>query len=222
MAGESGDGESGGGGVAQTASESGDAVVAETAGGDKSEEAPTASAKVPLVVERSRNLLEKMPALRAKVVHGFGRGSKTLGFPTANMEVRWEKEDSPGALEAQEQDILSFAQSCTAGIYYAWAQVANGPDRGVHKAAMSIGWNPTFTDVKRKTIEPWILHDYDEDFYDCELRLIVCGFVRPELKFDSFDDLITAIREDGDFCRQALDEPECVAKATDKFFASST
>lgn len=26
--------------------------------------------------------------LRGKVVHGFGRGSKELGFPTANIEIR--------------------------------------------------------------------------------------------------------------------------------------
>lgn len=74
---------------------------------------------------------------------------------------------------------------------------------------MSVGWNPTFPDVKAKTMEPWILHDYAEDFYDCELRLIVCGFVRPErlgrvgwpalalcrAKFADFKDLIVAIRE---------------------------
>ena len=28
---------------------------------------------------------------------------------------------------------------------------------------MSMGWNPTFDDVKAKTVEPWILHDFDED-----------------------------------------------------------
>ena len=30
---------------------------------------------------------------------------------------------------------------------------------------MSVGWNPTFKDLEYKTIEPWILHDYPEDFY---------------------------------------------------------
>ena len=32
---------------------------------------------------------------------------------------------------------------------------------------MSVGWNPTFKDLKYKTIEPWILHDFEEDFYGC-------------------------------------------------------
>ncbi|CAK0883952.1 unnamed protein product, partial [Prorocentrum cordatum] len=143
-----------------------------------------------LVVERSQQDFDVPKKLRAKVVHGFGRGSKTLGFPTANMEVKWDKGETPEDLKPEEREILEFARTCKAGIYYAWAQVADGPDRGVYKTAMSVGWNPTFTDVKVKTIEPWILHDYGADFYDCELRLVVCGYVRDELKFEKFDELI--------------------------------
>merc|ERR1712072_1116234 len=128
-------------------------------------------------------------------------------------------ENESDKLVQEERDILDFARTCEAGIYYAWAQVVNGPDKGVYKTAMSVGWNPTFTDVKAKTIEPWILHDYAEDFYDCELRLVICGFVRKELKFENFDDLIIAIREDGDFCRDALDDAACAALSRDFFFA---
>ncbi|CAE8707691.1 unnamed protein product, partial [Polarella glacialis] len=165
-------------------------------------------------------VLEPMPRLRATVVHGFGRGSKLLGFPTANMEVRWEKEGEKESLKPEEQAMLEFARDCEPGIYFAWAQVANGPDRGIYKTAMSVGWNPTFTDVKAKTIEPWILHDYETDFYGSELRLMICGFVRPEAKFDKFEDLIVAIREDGDFCKEALDEPSFADFKADSFFAA--
>lgn len=160
------------------------------------------------VVERQRQVLEPMIALRAKVVRGFGRGSKLLGFPTANMEVNWEADFED--ISESERAIREFADTCVAGIYYGWAQVPDGPDPGVYKTALSVGWNPTFTDVKVKTIEPWILHDYHEDFYGCELRLLICGLVRPELKFDNFDDLIAAIREDGEFCSAALDDDACV------------
>ncbi|CAJ1432049.1 unnamed protein product [Effrenium voratum] len=67
-----------------------------------------------------------------------------------------------------------------------------------------------------------------EDFYDCELRLMICGFVRPETggprrlepaKFADFKDLIVAIREDGDFCREALEEPSLLSLKTDPFFS---
>eukprot|EP00927_Polykrikos_kofoidii_P057303 TRINITY_DN5141_c0_g1_i1.p1 TRINITY_DN5141_c0_g1~~TRINITY_DN5141_c0_g1_i1.p1 ORF type:complete len:182 (+),score=34.14 TRINITY_DN5141_c0_g1_i1:78-623(+) len=168
---------------------------------------------------REQRALDPVVTLSAKVVHGFGRGSKLLGFPTANMEVRWDCENKPEELKRHEQDIMDFAKSCEAGIYYAWAQVVDGPDKGVYKAAMSVGWNPTFTDVKAKTIEPWILHDFGEDFYDCELRIAICGFVRPEIKFDKFEDLIVAIREDGDFCSAALDTETCAAVQHDAFFS---
>eukprot|EP00425_Heterocapsa_triquetra_P028512 CAMPEP_0195098950 /NCGR_PEP_ID=MMETSP0448-20130528/57975_1 /TAXON_ID=66468 /ORGANISM="Heterocapsa triquestra, Strain CCMP 448" /LENGTH=201 /DNA_ID=CAMNT_0040133739 /DNA_START=30 /DNA_END=635 /DNA_ORIENTATION=+ len=192
---------------------------AAVAGEDPAAKAEAAADAAPSpMISRIQKVLEPMPRLRAKVVHGFGRGSKVLGFPTANMEIKWEQEASPEALAPHEREVLEFASTCETGIYYAWAQVVNGTDRGVHKAAMSVGWNPTFADMKAKTVEPWILHDFPEDFYDCELRLVVCGYVRPELKFDKFDDLITAIREDGDFCKEALDAPSCAEVKTDAHF----
>ena len=40
-------------------------------------------------LERVSEALSEPIRLRAEVVHGFGRGSKLLGFPTANMKVRW-------------------------------------------------------------------------------------------------------------------------------------
>ncbi|GJZ11350.1 bifunctional riboflavin kinase/FMN phosphatase [Tanacetum coccineum] len=46
--------------------------------------------------------------------------------------------------------------------------------------AMSIGWNPFFNNTE-KTIEPWLLHKFDEDFYGEELHLVVVvGYIRPE------------------------------------------
>merc|ERR1719460_2077691 len=130
-------------------------------------------------------------------------------------------ENNQESLSVEERGIMTFVQDCEPGIYYAWAQVADGSDKGVYKTAMSVGWNPTFTDVKAKTIEPWILHDFADDFYDCELRLVICGFVRKEIKFENFDDLIVAIREDGDFCRDALDDAACTALSSDEHFSGS-
>ena len=37
---------------------------------------------------------------------------------------------------------------------------------------MSIGYNPSSTS-KRKSIEPWLLHTFDEDFYDETLSVLV-------------------------------------------------
>lgn len=50
-------------------------------------------------------------------------------------------------------------------------------------------------------------------------RLIVCGFIRPEAKFDSTDALIREIQEDGEFCHQALANPELREYRYDPFLS---
>ena len=85
--------------------------------------------------------LRRLPtpeALTGAVVHGFGRGSAQLGFPTANLEIDW----TDGAKTPAAQKIRNFVDTHDTGIYAAWAQVADGDDRGVYKAAVSVGWNP--------------------------------------------------------------------------------
>lgn len=171
-----------------------------------------------MTVTRSLQVIEPTP-LRAEVIHGFGRGSKVLGFPTANMRIRWDTNEPSSPLTDEESAVLSFARDINTGIYAAYACVDDGPDPGVYKVAMSVGWNPTFDDLKTKTIEPWILHDYDEDFYGCHLRLLVVAYIRPEVKFNSFDELIQEIRADGDFCSMQLDTPELSALRSHSFFA---
>ena len=61
--------------------------------------------------------------LRGPVVKGFGRGSKSLGIPTANLDA--------AALGAP-------AAAAAPGVYYGWASV--GRDAAVHQMVMSIGW----------------------------------------------------------------------------------
>ena len=36
-----------------------------------------------------------------------------------------------------------------------------------------------FMDRQERTCEPWLLHEFEEDFYGKELRLVVCSYVRP-------------------------------------------
>ena len=155
------------------------------------------------VCQRALQALQPPAKLAGTVVHGFGRGSAQLGFPTANLAINWAEQLD--TLTDEERDVRRFVDENRTGIYAAWAQVASGADRGVYKVAMSVGWNPHFGDLERKTIEAWLLHDFEADFYDQRLKLVVVGYVRPELKFDSFDELIREIRADGDFCGAALD-----------------
>jgi FAD synthase len=45
-------------------------------------------------------------------------------------------------------------------------------------------------------VEPHLLHTFAEDFYGQELRLVVCGYLRPELNFASLEALMAAIHGD--------------------------
>eukprot|EP00878_Enallax_costatus_P022110 GHUV01023446.1.p1 GENE.GHUV01023446.1~~GHUV01023446.1.p1 ORF type:complete len:346 (+),score=74.28 GHUV01023446.1:1008-2045(+) len=141
------------------------------------------------------------PALKLKgtVVKGFGRGSKELGIPTANVDA----------------DSLrhTIAEAVT-GIYCGWASI--GSSKEVYRMCMSIGWNP-FYGNKEKTAEPWILHDFDQPFYGEEIRLLVCGYVRPEANFSSLEALIQRIHKDGDVSKAALAHPKLAKYAHDNF-----
>ena len=81
---------------------------------------------------------------------------------------------------------------------------------------------PHFDDVKERTIEAYLCHDFGErDFYGAEMRLLICAFLRPQAKFDSFDALIEAITTDVAFGQEALDSPTLLALRDDGFFSAS-
>lgn len=115
--------------------------------------------------------------LTGKVVHGFGRGSKQLGVPTANLEMTAENK--------------ATTESLIPGVYSAKA-LLNGLD---YKCAMSIGWNPVY-DNKERTIEAYLIADDLGEFYGQQLQLTVTAFIRAEALFGDFDSLIQAIQCD--------------------------
>ena len=148
-------------------------------------DAATASA-----TQRHPSAVEPTIVLSATVVKGFGRGSKDLGIPTANLAA--------DAVRAAIADV-------PAGIYFGWAALG-----GVaYKACVSVGWNPHFPgELREKTVEPHLLHAFENDFYGRRLDLALCGRIRDELQFTSLDELIAAIHADIDCARTELDKPE--------------
>ncbi|KAL8107885.1 bifunctional riboflavin kinase/FMN phosphatase-like [Apium graveolens] len=122
------------------------------------------------------------------VIKGFGRGSKVLGIPTANISAK---------------NYSTELSEHPSGVYFGWAKLST---RGVYKMVMSIGWNPYFNNTE-KTIEPWLLHDFDEDFYGEELDLAIVGYIRPEANFSSLESLIEKIHEDRKIAEAALELP---------------
>ena len=64
--------------------------------------------------------------IKGEVVRGIGRGSKSLGIPTANLPpAAWDQ--CTGGVPAN-----------TSGIYAGWASV--GDDPTVYPTALSVGW----------------------------------------------------------------------------------
>jgi len=97
--------------------------------------------------------------------------------------------------------MTSVAQT---GIYYGFARVhqssatpvelgAQGID--THPMVMSLGWNPFYHNTKM-TAEVHVIHQFDNDFYDHEISVLVLGYIRPELNYTSRDALIEDIATD--------------------------
>ncbi|MCJ1441882.1 MAG: riboflavin kinase [Stictis urceolatum] len=123
--------------------------------------------------------------LEGPVVKGFGRGSKELGIPTANLPIS-------GLDIAGNTDLDS-------GVYFGFASLRRSTLTSqtptVYPMVMSIGWNPFYKNSVR-SVEVHIMHDFLVDFYDEHMKLLILGFVRPELDYVSKEALIEDIRTD--------------------------
>ena len=111
--------------------------------------------------------------LEGTVVDGYKVGRK-IGFPTANLRV-----DFPNKL------IPSI------GVYAVRVQVADQQWKGM----LSIGYRPTINNGNDLSIEVHIL-DFQGDIYNQQMRLEFIEFLRPEIKFDSVDELIAQMHKD--------------------------
>ncbi|KAF4725378.1 hypothetical protein FOZ63_021407 [Perkinsus olseni] len=149
-------------------------------------------------IQRILHLLEPPARLAGTVASGFGRGSKLLGYPTANITS-----ESPA--------VARFLETAETGVYLGFAQVrypdghpTPQADLEVHPTALSVGVNPSFDDVKEKLVEAYIMHEFSADFYGSELRLLVLGRFRPEYPFESIEQLKAEMKIDCDFTTQEL------------------
>jgi riboflavin kinase/FMN adenylyltransferase len=109
--------------------------------------------------------------LQGEVVHGDARG-RTIGFPTANIQVWGEK-----MLPAK-------------GVYAGWAHLGDE----TFMAVANIGNRPTF-DGKVITVEAYLL-DFDRDIYGQHLAFDLVARLRPEVKYSSVEALVAQIQRD--------------------------
>jgi riboflavin kinase len=143
--------------------------------------------------------------LEAPVVAGFGRGSRQLGTPTANLPP--------------DQVVGAFGPAGPSlGVYFGWARLLDPDPEGSapadaapYPAVLNVGRRPTFEGQAGGdlTVEVHVLHRYAADFYGRPLRVAVGGFLRPERRFaGGVPALVAQIAADIGMARAALGGPE--------------
>ncbi|WP_322890756.1 MULTISPECIES: bifunctional riboflavin kinase/FAD synthetase [unclassified Yoonia] len=118
--------------------------------------------------------------IEGAVIRGDQRG-RELGYPTANMSI-------------------SGLHPPKFGVYAVKVDVLEGPFKGTYSGAASIGVRPMFGE-NVPNCESFIF-DFKGDLYGTHLSVALVDYLRPELKFDSLDALITQMDAD---CAQARD-----------------
>ncbi|KAI5296703.1 NADH-cytochrome b5 reductase [Ascosphaera pollenicola] len=143
------------------------------------------------------------------VIKGFGRGSKELGVPTANIPP----------------ETLETCPDLSTGVYYGVA--ALDPQSFRHDGGalafpcvLSIGYNPFYKNTL-KSIEVHIMRPFDvdssdttassffqlPDFYSTPMNLLILGFIRPEYDYVSKEALIDDIKTDCEVAVRSLQRP---------------
>jgi riboflavin kinase/FMN adenylyltransferase len=141
-------------------------------------------------VAEAARILGRPHRVVGTVVHGNHRG-RAMGYPTANLST-----DSLGLVPLE-------------GVYAGWLtrlDLAPGePDRTM-PAAISVGNNPTFDTDDPRTVEAYVLDRDDLELYDEKVMVEFTAHIRPTLRFDSIEELTTAMADDVERCRQLLNK----------------
>ncbi|MBQ0086860.1 MAG: riboflavin biosynthesis protein RibF [Bacteroidales bacterium] len=120
-------------------------------------------------------------SLSGVVVSG-NRIGRTLGFPTANMELYDPLKAVPGN-----------------GVYQVDVSVCGNSYKGV----CNIGVRPTIGTGGTRVIETHIL-DFNEDIYGLDIRINFLRHIRPERKFDNLEELKLRLQKDILTVRESL------------------
>jgi len=130
-------------------------------------------------MDRATALLGRPYRMSGKVVKGEKLG-RTLGFPTANVDLRRR-------------------QSAVMGIF---AVRVHGLSGGPRDAVASLGIRPTF-DGTKPLLEVH-LFDFDQDIYGEYIHVDFIARLRGEIKYDEVEELIAQMHRDADNARSIL------------------
>lgn len=130
-------------------------------------------------VELVNDLLGRPYQATGRVVKGDQRG-RTLGFPTANLEI-------------DEAKLLPEV-----GVY----AVAVAYKGQTYKGMANIGYKPTFRDdMVKPSVEVFIL-DFDKIIYGEELTVYWHAYIRSEKKFNGIEEIVAQLKSDEKNVRQ--------------------
>lgn len=122
--------------------------------------------------------------IEGEVIRGDQRG-RDLGYPTANMSI-------------------AGLHPPKFGVYAVKVDVLDGAHKGTYNGAASIGVRPMFGE-NIPNCETFIF-DFKGDLYGATLSVALVDYLRPELKFDGLDALITQMDADCDIARKILSD----------------
>ena len=125
-------------------------------------------------VELATQLLGHHFEVRGVVVHGDERG-RTIGFPTANIEV--------------PNQICIPADGVYAGVFVR-------QDGTIHNCAINLGRRPTFYEHADHSMLEAHLLDFSENLYGEKVKLTFTHFLRGERKFENIDALKMQLKLD--------------------------
>lgn len=123
-------------------------------------------------IDTATKYLGRYYSFIGKVVHGRKLG-RTLGYPTANIEINEKYKLIPA--------IGVYAVKCII-------------DNITYNGMMNIGFNPTIVD-KGFSVEVNIF-EFEADIYDKEITVLMVGKIRDEKKFDNLDTLVLSLQQD--------------------------
>lgn len=130
-------------------------------------------------MKTAAKLLGRPYRMSGKIVRG-DRVGRTLGYPTANVDLRRR-------------------QSAVTGIF---AVRVHGLDGGPRDAVASVGSRPTF--AGRKPILEVHIFDFDADIYGEYIHVDFIAWLREQEKFDLVEDLVAQMGVDAENARSAL------------------
>ena len=130
-------------------------------------------------IEKANQYLSYDYFIQGSIVHGSQIG-RTIGFPTANIQVDSEYKTIPAH-----------------GVYAGYSIINDKK----YKAVINIGHNPTISENNKTSIEVHLI-DFQQDLYNETLQVSFMYRLRDEQKFESLDALKNAIQRDVDCVRK--------------------